>query len=427
MSDTSLSRTTSFDRSVAAHTWRPLLAGAERSDALAVANEIGRAVLRGADETHDASLSNGLAGFAVLFAELHPLFPGDGYDAAAINCAERAGKLIASARMSPALYWGFSGVAWAISYVNGRLRTNARDRLGGIDEILSGFLRREPWRGLYDLISGLAGFGVYARERRRAAGGLEMMRTVVSRLAELAEAQPESGGLAWRTFADRSPLQQRPDFPSECFDLGMAHGVAGLIAMLAASHEDDANARAGELLDGAMRWLLVQREAQTDAPGFPAFLSDDRGRLPTRVAWCYGDAGVAAAMHLAARRRNPAWEPAAHGVALRACERLAAREDGIVDAGLCHGAAGVGHVLNRIYQASGDQNLSDAARECLGRALRFREPGGGVAGFRSYVGGDEQPWIDDPGLLTGASGIALALVSATTECEPTWDRLLLLS
>src|SRR5262249_23007500 len=153
---------------------------------------IGRAVRHCAASTQDASLSHGLAGFAVLFAELHRVFPDEGYDTSSIECADRAGKIVGTMRMSPALYWGFPGVAWTISYVNERLRPSARDRLSGIDEALCTVLLGQPWRGVYDLVSGLVGLGVYARERRRAGRGADMMRAVITRLAELAEAQPES-------------------------------------------------------------------------------------------------------------------------------------------------------------------------------------------------------------------------------------------
>ncbi|MBI3726400.1 hypothetical protein HY251_20940, partial [bacterium] len=59
--------------------------------------------------------------------------------------------------------------------------------------------------------------------------------------------------------------------------------------------------------------------------------------------------------------------------------------------------------------------------------LALRESGG-VAGFRAlrHRGGREVP-VDDPGFLTGASGIGLALLAASTDLEPAWDRLLLLS
>jgi hypothetical protein len=38
---------------------------------------------------------------------------------------------------------------------------------------------------------------------------------------------------------------------------------------------------------------------------------------------------------------------------------------------------------------------------------------------------DIERWWDDPGILIGAAGIALALLSAATPLEPSWDRLLL--
>jgi hypothetical protein len=63
------------------------------------------------------------------------------------------------------------------------------------------------------------------------------------------------------------------------------------------------------------------------------------------------------------------------------------------------------------------------------RALDLREPGRGVAGFVTW-GPDAtgaMGWRDDPSLLTGAAGVALALLAATTSLEPAWDRFLLLS
>jgi lantibiotic biosynthesis protein len=34
-------------------------------------------------------------------------------------------------------------------------------------------------------------------------------------------------------------------------------------------------------------------------------------------------------------------------------------------------------------------------------------------------------WTGDPGFLTGAAGIGLALLAAVSPVEPEWDRLLL--
>ncbi len=60
-------------------------------------------------------------------------------------------------------------------------------------------------------------------------------------------------------------------------------------------------------------------------------------------------------------------------------------------------------------------------------AARERLPDGGYnLGVAHGIPGVEE-WTDLPGLLAGASGIALALLAATSPVEPAWDRLLLMS
>jgi hypothetical protein len=102
----------------------------------------------------------------------------------------------------------------------------------------------------------------------------------------------------------------------------------------------------------------------------------------------------------------------------------------VVDAPLCHGAIGVGHVFNRIYQATGEPALGEAASLWLERGLAMRRPGGRLGGFHSVMVGPEGEItrrIAYRGILEGAAGIGLALLAATTEVEPEWDRLLMLS
>jgi class I lanthipeptide synthase len=58
----------------------------------------------------------------------------------------------------------------------------------------------------------------------------------------------------------------------------------------------------------------------------------------------------------------------------------------------------------------------------------MRRPGYGIGGFSALSAkADGRYWEGDRGLLTGASGIALALLAATTSIEPAWDRMLLVS
>ena len=60
----------------------------------------------------------------------------------------------------------------------------------------------------------------------------------------------------------------------------------------------------------------------------------------------------------------------------------------------------------------------------------MRTPGRGLAGYLAHgpiEGGETLGWTEDPGVLNGVSGVALALLGAITTNEPAWDRMLLMS
>ncbi|HSF42405.1 MAG TPA: lanthionine synthetase LanC family protein, partial [Thermoanaerobaculia bacterium] len=227
---------------------------------------------------------------------------------------------------------------------------------------------------------------------------------------------------------ERLPDWQREIHPNGYYNLGVAHGVPAVVALLAGAAAAGV-APARPLLDDTVRWLLAHRlePGAGSCFGTSFYPGEDPGL--SRLAWCYGDAGVAASLLAAARAvGEPAWEKEALDIALSAAERPAEKAM-VRDAGLCHGAAGLGHLFNRMYQSTGEERLADAARFWIGYALEIRQSGEGIAGFRVWTaeldGGP--PWRTDPGFLEGATGIGLALLAAVSAVEPAWDRVLLVS
>jgi hypothetical protein len=220
--------------------------------------------------------------------------------------------------------------------------------------------------------------------------------------------------------------------PEGNYNVGLAHGVPGVVALLGeAIAAGVAESKARALLERAVAWLLSTRGEGPDGAQFPYTLDipPKPGRHPVRAAWCYGDPGVAAALMVAAQCAGErGWQDVALQVARNAAAR-AADKCGVVDGGLCHGAAGLAHIYNRFYQASGEAGFADAARLWTTRLLDMRKPGEGVAGFLAYSPMNEKElgWEADAGLLTGAAGIGLTLLGLATEHEPRWDRMLLTS
>jgi hypothetical protein len=427
--------------------WRPLLSGelAERANAALddiAADLAGIAGIAGSTgstaeaTSRDLSLAGGLAGIALFFSYLHFARPGQGHDDTAMNLLERAIKGTAELPVGAGLYGGFAGVAWTLEHLNGRLfDPEGEDPGEEITGVLREYLGSSPWHGDYDLISGLVGFGAYALERLPRPGGRECLAETVARLAETAEQRPE--GISWHTSSERTGPFQRDTYPEGHYNLGVAHGVPGVIGILgaaaAAGLPEPAGGEARRLLGGACAWVLSQRLPPGALSLFPYNFAPGIEPSSSRLAWCYGDLGIAAALLAAARHAGkigePAWDTEALAIARHAAARPVASA-GVVDAGLCHGSAGVGHLFNRLYQASGEAALGEAARSWFGEALARRQPGQGVGGFQSWLplsadGMSELGWKDDPGFLTGSAGIGLALLAATTAVAPDWDRVLL--
>jgi lantibiotic biosynthesis protein len=328
--------------------------------------------------------------------------------------ADRAAELSASATMEARFIKGFVGVGWLFEVMQDA--PDDADADGDLDDAVGALARRDPWPGVgyFDLVSGLVGAGVYFLGRPSSPRITAHLEEIVYRLEESAEYLPD--GIAWWGATVLGPQQV-----VSCFNLGLAHGVPGIVGFLArALSRGISPRRTHALLEGAVRWILAQRLAAGPSC-FPTYCTPSGPDGPARAAWCYGDPGVALALMAAASaadRRD--WEAAAIDVALVAARRPA--ETTLVqDASVCHGAAGLLHVFNRLYQASGEGQLREAAARWAEATLAL------LAQDRwDGVPGSAAPLVSKrASVLEGQAGIALALLSATSERAPLWDAMLL--
>jgi lantibiotic modifying enzyme len=415
--------------------WKPLLQGDRAEQARQAVQEIAAdlASISPAAEAQSPSLAGGLTGEALFFTYL-ALHTGDEASAErAAQLVEQAAESLAVQPLPPNLYSGFAGVAWAMEHLRGRLFEadgDEDDPVQEIDEALAIPLQRSPWPGDVDLITGLVGIAVYALERLPRPAAMSLLASIVDRLSERADISEE--GAAWFSPPEELPEWQRESHPRGYYNLGVAHGLPAVVAVLAGALAAGIE-KARPLLHGSTRFLLARRQDPLSLGGSCFSTTYAPWEAPTysRLAWCYGDPGVAAALLAAARAAGePEWEKAAVEVALAAAERPEPGS-GIRDAGLCHGAAGLGHLFNRMYHTTGEERLADAARSWFEHTLTFRQPGQGIGGFRSWgmVGEktDDFGWRDDGGFLEGTVGVGLALLGAISNVEPAWDRVLAIS
>lgn len=313
---------------------------------------------------HPMSLADGHSGLAVLFARLSDESP---------ELREAAHEHLATAARSPRprvenLFDGLPSLGFAARSI-ARADGDYQRMLARIDphvvRLAEMLLAAEETRlregvpdakmACYDVVSGLTGLGRYL-----LACGADV-RTVLERvlcyLVRLTDSVRIHGHRVpgWWT-SDPAVLAEPVAHPNGHFNLGMAHGIAGPLALLALCHRQDV------VVDGheeAMRrivaWLLDRRGTDEHGRYWPALvpleqeMAGDVGSLPpSRVAWCYGAPGVARAVQLAATAlKEPTWAEEAMST-LRAAFRRPWTQWGIRDASLCHGSAGVLHAVTLI-------------------------------------------------------------------------------
>ncbi len=355
----------------------------------------------------DPTLASGSAGLAVLFAYLDRAGEGRWCSDRAFSYLAEAMETLQGLPTSPSLFRGAPGVAWAAAHL-GDPSQAAVAFTEQVDRAVQERVSRSPWQGPYGLSDGLVGWGLYLLERLPDEAAARCLEQVIDRLAELAERGHE--GAAWRTAACHLPERLRVLAPDGCHDLGLAHGASGVIGLLgctAATGVTEEKSRL--LLNDAVEWLRSQRLYDSTS-SFPAWSDPDVARRPARAAWCHGDPGVASALLVAARAtRDERMERRALAIARQAAIRPPF-ESGVTDSGFCHGSAGLAHQFNRMYQVTGDEELRLAARFWVEQTLAMGMP-------------DPQK----PGLLRGAAGVALSLLAAASDVEPSWDRVFLLS
>ncbi|HEX3130478.1 MAG TPA: lanthionine synthetase C family protein [Thermoanaerobaculia bacterium] len=390
--------------------WQPLLEGATSAAAAEAVRSIAGALQQERPVSLGPSYAYGHSGLALFYGYLSIANGEESFEELAVSNLDQAADALSDSPCPLGLFLGLAGSAWASRHLDELLTgTSSAETTEEVDELIAEAVRVSPWRGDYDLVSGLAGLGFYALDHpdRKFAG--EVIDQILRRLEELA--LERDGGLTWWT----SPALMAPDtaalYPDGYLNLGVAHGVPGVIGMLGQACARGIE-EARRLLDGAVAWLLANRRPDDGGSSFTSYISpSDRAGSATgcQSAWCYGDAGVAAVLLSAARSAGePAWEREALAIARRDC---AAPPPEAVGTTFCHGAPGLGHLYNRLFQATDEEVFADAARGWFERALAdlARNPERGEEFVRF-------------GIQEGMAGIGLALLAATSPVPPDWDR-----
>lgn len=264
----------------------------------------------------------------------------------------------------------------------------------------------------YDLFYGLVGIGTLLLYQ---APGSDELGDLLRYAVRLTQPRRYDDLLVPGWWVDHDPDPILPT-PGGHANLGMAHGAAGLLALLAHAtrqgrHVEGQTDAIGQLCD----WFDQWRQDSSEGPWWPQWITPEQLRTgrptqdgPGKPSWCYGAAGIARAQQLAAIATGDRIRQVAAEEALAAC-LTRPQVDRITDSGICHGYAGLYQTAFRAVTDS--PNCAIAQRlPALAAVLTNDVP-------------------DHDGFLTGRSGLALTLQTVRSGKPPRtrWDACLLIA
>jgi lantibiotic biosynthesis protein len=380
-------------------------------------------------------VAQGHCGLAIACGYFDRCFPGEGWDTAAHDHLTRAAEGAAGQGIRTlGLFAGLSGLAFATAYLS-RRGTRYGTLLAHLDETLLDGI--PAWLGdtvdagvpvgAFDLISGWTGAAAYLLGRNPGPGRDAALQAILSRLVDLT--MVVDGRPKWHT---PGPLIVDADmarrYPGGVLNCGMAHGIAGPLALLCLAHQS--GVRVPGMVPAIRRtatWLRRQRVDDSWGASFPAVVAlgpDAPAATPARNAWCYGAPGVARALWLAGVVLP---DPELQSLSVATIDAVMRRPVASrrVDApGFCHGIAGLLQITLRFAQDPAQQRLRPGVDSLVAQLLAAYDPEAPL-GYRSIEAGGAR--VDRPGLLEGAPAVAMSLLAAVRPEAPGWDRLFLLS
>lgn len=324
---------------------------------------------------------------------------------------------------------GIAGVGWGLEHLaaQGFIDPDVNEVLDDLDDSLAERMLTEMRAGNFDFLHGSAGLVMYFLQRRRSRPRKveRYLKAWMTELENAAETGPENT-LKWRTLVDARTGGMG-------YQINLSHGNMSLVAILSKIYAAGIDrARAADLADRAGRYVLLQRIDDRDPVHvFPTLALESMGaqtELGCRLGWCFGDLGIGLAFRQSGRRLGKQdWVELADYTLLKTTRRQSEADTQVVDACLCHGAAGVGHVYHRVWRDTGLPAYREASDYWLARTLEMAQFPDGLAGYKTYFPDHLGGWSATDDVIEGITGVGFVLLNYLSDQDPSWDEAFLIS
>ncbi len=326
---------------------------------------------------------------------------------------ERALGMINDGFSWPSFAAGLSGIRFTLHYLasRGYITEPEGAALDDIDPYLQDFAEQRFKTGDYDFLHGALGMFTPSLPHLLTSSPPHSLTSSLRNLA----ISPSPGHLAWESVHPQTGVRE--------INLGLAHGMPSIL--LALSREAD-DVDALSMVEQGVEYLLSCK--LTDSANgslFPHRITNGKPDQPGRLAWCYGDPGVGAALwQIGVNCNRPDWQADAIGILHKAASRKKMRTNRVMDACICHGTAGLALLFYKMAILSEHDEFLDASVYWTRATLDHGQNESPTAGYLFLTTGDR--YVPGYSLLEGITGVGLTLLALLDADTLGWEQGLLL-
>lgn len=381
----------------------------------------------------EKTLSHGLPAICMLYAELSYIFPDEEWDIKAHEYLQILQKNMENREIYDlSMFSGYAGIGLTVrclskngerycklkGYINQLIHSALYDLIEQLYKSKYCFMRD------YDVISGLSGILSYTiLEDDLIDANEKIGEYLVYRCQNILYKNTKIFGL-YIPRENQFLEQDKLNFPNGNFNLGLSHGIPGVLLALCMLKKykynimglDDAIHACASLL-----YKFIDKREQR----WNAYLSLDEnlnGRIlthQTRDAWCYGSPGVSYALYASGvllKNENFC------KLSINVMKNMINNVKGIYSPTFCHGYIGVAYIYWRFYEMTGIIEFEKYANQLSDKIWEFYSENNPF-GFKDieYIGSTHQI-----GLLSGVVGILLPLLAIYGYKETKWDNAFML-
>lgn len=256
----------------------------------------------------------------------------------------------------PTLCGGYSGICWLYRYLEKEQLIESEDINDSLDDLekyicsfYSTYLKNDC-----DFLHGGLGIAIYFSLVESKYCSF-IMDSFLQQL-DAKKIVKEPGQCAWET-----KLLTKGNW-KDVINFSLSHGMAPIFCFLSNVYNRTRNVLAKQLLQQLFKYYKENINREDFSSMYPSWISQNPAEsfLDSRVAWCYGDLGIAEAINYAGvKLRDEELINYSFNVAYKTIGRIA--DSMIKDEIFCHGSAGASFMYNQFYKKTKNKDFRDAS------------------------------------------------------------------